>query len=250
MIKPTPKGWTDNATALEWLEHFEKHTIPRTKGLYRLLILDGHDSHVNIKFDEYCKDHHIITLCLPAHSSHLLQPLDVGCFGPLKRAYSDEINAFIKQGLNHITKEEFLIALKGACQTAMSENNAKGGFRGAGLLPHNPQIVLNKLDIKLRTPTPTSPPNLRDQWTSQTPQNHKDVLLQSTLIKGQIARHQSSSPTPIFESVESLVKGLNGIIHNATLLQAEVKGLRGLNRTLGKRRRVKRYAYGMKEHLM
>ena len=44
-IKPTSNGWTDNETGLEWLEHFDKHTRVRTKGGYRMLVLDGHESH-------------------------------------------------------------------------------------------------------------------------------------------------------------------------------------------------------------
>jgi hypothetical protein len=46
--------------------------------------------------------------------SHLLQPLDVGCFSPLKRAYSREIESLIRDHINHITKLEFLPALKAA----------------------------------------------------------------------------------------------------------------------------------------
>ena len=45
---------------------------------YRLLILDGHSSHYNWEFFDYCLNAKILPLCLPAHSTHLLQPLDVG----------------------------------------------------------------------------------------------------------------------------------------------------------------------------
>ena len=56
--------------------------------MYRLLILDGHESHLNQGFKDYCLEHKILTLCMPPHSSHILQPLDVVCFSPLKRKYS------------------------------------------------------------------------------------------------------------------------------------------------------------------
>lgn len=42
---------------------------------------------MNPEFDQYCLNHSIILLCMPPHSSHLLQPLDVGCFATLKRSY-------------------------------------------------------------------------------------------------------------------------------------------------------------------
>ena len=75
-----------------------------------MLVIDGHESHMSVEFDTFCKDHKIITISLPPHSSHLLQPLDVGCFNPLKTAYGKEIENFIKSYITHITKTEFLIA--------------------------------------------------------------------------------------------------------------------------------------------
>jgi hypothetical protein len=40
----------------------------------------------------------------------------------------------------------------------MTTENIKAGFHNANLLPYDPQAVLSKLDIKLRTPTPTGSP--------------------------------------------------------------------------------------------
>ena len=85
-IKPTSNGWTDNETGLEWLKYFDKHTRTRTKGVYRMLVLDGHESHQSADFEAYCKGHGIITVSLPPHSSHLTQPLDIRFFSVLKRA--------------------------------------------------------------------------------------------------------------------------------------------------------------------
>jgi hypothetical protein len=81
-------GWTNNALGLEWLKHFDVFTKTRQVGTYRLLILDGYKSHVNQDFKDYCLEQKILTLCMPAHSSHILQPLDVVCFSPLKLKYS------------------------------------------------------------------------------------------------------------------------------------------------------------------
>jgi hypothetical protein len=73
VITVSENGWTDNELGLKWLQEvFQPYTAPRTKGVYRLLILDGHGSHVTPAFDLYCNKHSIITLCMPAHSSYLL----------------------------------------------------------------------------------------------------------------------------------------------------------------------------------
>jgi hypothetical protein len=88
-IKLTNNGWTNNETSLEWLKHFDKHTAARVLGPYRMLMLDGHESHESVSFREYCKSNNIITLVtlgFPAHSYLITQPLDVGCFSVLKRA--------------------------------------------------------------------------------------------------------------------------------------------------------------------
>lgn len=52
-----------------------------------IVIFDGHGSHHTSQFSQFCPDNHILTFCMPLYSSHILQPLDVTCFGPLKRAY-------------------------------------------------------------------------------------------------------------------------------------------------------------------
>jgi hypothetical protein len=241
VIKPTSNGWTNNETGLEWIQHFDKHTAPRAKGPYRMLILDGHESHESAVFQEYCKARNIITLGLPPHSSHLTQPLDVGCFSVLKRAYGRQIETFIKAHINHITKVEFFLAFTAAYKESMTTQNCQAGFRGAGLVPFDPQAVLSKLDVKLRTPTPSRPSTANSNfWVSQTPSNPTEALSQTTLVRNRISRHQGSSPTPLFETVKALAKGTERMAHEMTLLSAEVRTLRAANEALSKRRRAKK----------
>jgi hypothetical protein len=109
-IAVSNNGWTTNEVGVAWLQHFIQHTTQRTVGGYRLLILDGHKSHNSIRFQDICKDNNIITLCMPAHASHILQPLDVGCFSPLKRAYKKEVGALANSSINCIDKLAFLAA--------------------------------------------------------------------------------------------------------------------------------------------
>jgi hypothetical protein len=241
VIKTTNNGWTNNETGLEWLKHFDKHTASRAKGLYRMLVLDGHESHESIEFQDYCKSHNIITLGLPPHSSHITQPLDVGCFSVLKRMYGRQIEGLMKAHIHHITKVEFLTAFRIAYLQSITVYNSQAGFRGAGLIPFDPQAVISKLDVKLRTPTPTSPTSAEtDPWVSQTPRNPTDALSQTSLVRNRIACYQGSSPSSLFSTVAALAKGTEILAHEMTLISAEVRTLRAANEALSKRRRAKK----------
>ncbi|KAF4310584.1 putative transposase [Botryosphaeria dothidea] len=153
-IRVSDNGWTTNELSLEWLKHFDKHIKDRTKGAYRLLIIDGYESHRSAKFDEFCEQKKIITLYMPAHLSHLLQPLDVGCFSPLKNAYGKQIESLMRAMHTHIAKEDFLPAFRIAFAAAFIRANIQGGFRRVGVAPYNPEAVISKLNVRLRTPTP------------------------------------------------------------------------------------------------
>lgn len=122
---------------LEWITHFDKHSKIRSSGAYRLLMLDGHGSHHSTDFEIFCEENKIITLFMPAHSSHILQPLDVGCFGPLKLDYRPQIEGLMRSQITHITKVDFLPAFYAAFQLAMTENNIKAGFQGTGIIPYD-----------------------------------------------------------------------------------------------------------------
>ncbi|KAI7759588.1 hypothetical protein LZL87_014382 [Fusarium oxysporum] len=64
VIATSQNGWTNNELGLEWLKHFDRSTTNRSTGPYRLLILDGHESHHSANFERYCEENKIITLCL------------------------------------------------------------------------------------------------------------------------------------------------------------------------------------------
>jgi hypothetical protein len=50
-------------------------------------MLNGHESYYSVNFKLYYKENDIIILYMPAYLSYILQPLNVGCFSPLKKAY-------------------------------------------------------------------------------------------------------------------------------------------------------------------
>ena len=199
---------------------FEPYSRNHSVGAKQLLILDGHSSHLITGFDAFCKGNGIICLCMPAHSSHLLQPLDVGVFGPLKHAYGKLVEAMMRGGNNHIDKTDFLSLYPSACNNVFTRDNIYGGFAGAGLKPLDKERVLLKITFQLHTPTP--PPSLDGEGsissTFQTPQNthqldHKFQSLQRSLNK---KRRLSSSPVSHLQHLEKAAQtamNMNLLLH-------------------------------------
>jgi hypothetical protein len=83
---------------------------------------------------------------MPPHSSHLLQPLDVGCFSPLKTAFSKLNQDLIRNHIFHVTKVDFITAFKQAFLASFTQANVQAGFRGSGLHPFDPEAVVFHLD--------------------------------------------------------------------------------------------------------
>lgn len=121
------------------------------------------------------------------HLTHLiyssLLSLDVSCFTPLKRAYSREIESLVQHQINHITKLEFLLAIKAAYDRSSTLGNIQSTFRGAGLVPLHPDVVLSKLNVQLRTPTPPAALIDAAYWKARTLSNVYELEAQSTLIR-------------------------------------------------------------------
>lgn len=132
----TNRGWTSDEIAVEWLQ---KVFIPETKpqaGERRLLLVDGHGSHCTDEFLIECYLNNIFIVFLPAHSSHVLQPLDVAVFGPVKRFYTRELgnrpNDFESlPTANRIFLECYSIAR----EAGISSKNIRAGWAGSGMWP-------------------------------------------------------------------------------------------------------------------
>ena len=228
----SPNGWTSDEIGLRWLEKlFIPLTSSRVKGRYRLLILDGHGSHLTINFDEICEKNNIIPICMPPHSSHLLQPLDIGCFAVLKRSYGRLVETKMRLGINHIDKLDFLEAYPYARIEAYKSETIKNSFAAAGLVPFCPDRVLSKLNICLRTPTPPVSRGSESSrnFTPKTPFTEKQLRRQASSIKALLRTGSRSPPSPSNRAINQLVKGCQLALQSATILAKENSELRAAN---------------------
>ena len=151
------KGWTDDSLGYEYISrHFIKFAHPPTTPNHtRLIILDGHSSHINWDFCMFGLEHNIILLCLPAHSTHLLQPLDVAVFSPLQHFYGLAVDDFCRHQGGGIHKAVFWPLLKKARSEAITSDNILAGFGACGLIPFCQKVVLDRLQFSTASSTKT-----------------------------------------------------------------------------------------------
>uniref|UniRef100_A0A093ULC9 Tigger transposable element-derived protein 2 n=2 Tax=Talaromyces marneffei PM1 TaxID=1077442 RepID=A0A093ULC9_TALMA len=227
-INISDNGWTTDQIGLEWLKtHFIPYISGRTRGKYRMLILDGHGSHLTAEFDRTCTENNIIPICMPPHSLHLLQPLDVGCFAVLKRHYGQQVEQRMRDGFNHIDKLDFLMAFPKARTEAYKARTIQNSFVATGLVPFNPDRVIQQLNIRLKTPTP--PPSRSSNTQSsclQTPQNIRQFVRQTTTIKRRISEHTGSPNQGINQAIIRMSKAYETTMHDLLLIRKENYDLR------------------------
>jgi hypothetical protein len=146
----SPNGWTNDKLGLAWLRQvFDRYTKKKASNgrQWRLLIIDGHGSHVNMNFLDWCDKHRILVAVYPPHTTHRLQPLDVSLFAPLATYYSDSLEQFVHTtaGISSLGKRDFFTLFWPAYIKAFTASNIESGWRKTGLFPWDPNIVLSKL---------------------------------------------------------------------------------------------------------
>jgi hypothetical protein len=151
-------GWTSNNIAVEWLERiFLVDTVPKNS-IGRILILDGHGSHISVDFLYTCKMNNIHLLFLPAHSSHVLQPLDLSCFSPIKARYRQQIADLASlDDSAKIKKHRFIEYYHRAREESLTERVIRGGWKASGIAPFNPEKAYASSQVKGKPITPPRP---------------------------------------------------------------------------------------------
>ena len=90
-------------------------------------------------------ENNIILCRIPSHTSHKLQPCDIGVFSPLKAAYREQVERLYRGGANTVGKEHFTSLYSPAREQALTSSNIRSGWIKAGLYPFNPDRVLRDM---------------------------------------------------------------------------------------------------------
>ena len=139
MYSVSDSGWMEKENYHCW---FKKMFLPATSHLREtgavILFFDGHYSHISIQLIKLSQESNVHLMLLPSNTTHVLQPLDVGVYGPLKQAWKKILaqHKFNTRAAN-IGKEDFPMLLAQLWEASFKPSHLVGGFRETGLFPLN-----------------------------------------------------------------------------------------------------------------
>ena len=94
-----------------------------------MLILDGHGSHISLKIVTCARENDTLIFCLPPHTTHILQSLDVSVF----RAWSQVLKIYKTEICQAVTKKSFPSLLKKLWENSVFPEHLVSGFRATGI---------------------------------------------------------------------------------------------------------------------
>ena len=95
-------------------------------------------SHINLETAKYAKKEEILLYCLPPHTTHVLQPCDVGFFRPMK---NKAVGNHICTQSETVDKYYFARVFKKAWDDTIKLSTLMNSFKGAGICPLNRNAI-------------------------------------------------------------------------------------------------------------
>ena len=133
-------GWMNAELFNGWLTHHFSKSIPPARPV--VLLLDGHSSHINLETSKYARKEGILLYCLPPHTSHALQPCDVGFFKPLKSSWNKCVSDYMCQNSGEsVTKYTFARVFSQAWTESLKPATLINSFKGSGICPLNRNAI-------------------------------------------------------------------------------------------------------------
>ncbi|PWW73265.1 hypothetical protein C7212DRAFT_217366, partial [Tuber magnatum] len=102
-------------------------TVQKVRNRYRLLLFDGHCSHINLIFLDFCISQKINPYSLSPHATHQLQPLDI--------CISSSHKQHFKRYEYRVSKKNFYEIPMIARRAFFIPSNIQSRFRNPGLIP-------------------------------------------------------------------------------------------------------------------
>ena len=92
-----------------------------------------------VDFLWHCKQNKVCVVFEPPHTSHILQPLDLACFSPLKTKYRRLLNQLSSlSDRAPVKKRNFITCYSEARDSRLTDRQIRSGWSAADLKPWNP----------------------------------------------------------------------------------------------------------------
>ena len=206
VLAVSPTGYSNDRLAYDWLLHFDTYSSRRQRGVWRAIILDGFGSHYTYKFHSFAQQMRIDLFVLPPHSTHLTQPLDVGCFQPFKHYHAEAVDAAVRLGSSNFDRLDFLAAFNWIRSQTFTTSTITLAFKKTGFVPYNPEVVLEKVRNLPRAATPP-PDSQHPPVLAVTPHSAKDVIKYGEWFQELLAKQAFVIPEGMRKPLAQFVKG-------------------------------------------
>lgn len=142
-IRRSPKsGWMFSCLFYEWVTNvFEPWLTTNSIERPAFLFLDGHQSHLTMELSDFCVEKQIEIIPLYPNATHIMQPLDVAVFKPLKDKWKKLVrNWRFDHAGERLLKTDFPALLSTALDE-VTDDVVRSGFVATGLCPFNPDVI-------------------------------------------------------------------------------------------------------------
>ncbi|RKK60603.1 hypothetical protein BFJ69_g17208 [Fusarium oxysporum] len=189
-------------------------TIQEEGPVWRLLVIDGFAGHGSFAFREYCMKFNILVAFLLPHSTHILQPMDVGVFQYLKNAHQRKLREELRKGKLTFNRRDFAGAFQEIFNEGFTAAHIISGFEKSGIFPPSDRPAVEYLlRKKLKTKKTVDP-----AFISLLPSETRFSTASATAQRVRDRYHDIlSSPT-----LQGL-KHVQNIVHEAILLEDHIK---------------------------
>lgn len=142
-LSKSEKGWITGEVFFEYIANvFHPWLIENNIKLPIILFLDGHKSHLTLHLSTFCDQSGIIIVALKPNATHVIQPLDVSVFGPLKKKWAKAVHSWkLANKVLAVNKLEVPKLLDHILFEELDKTTITNGFKRCGLFPFDSSAV-------------------------------------------------------------------------------------------------------------
>lgn len=129
-------GYMTSKIMIQYMKFFRKTLDERGNDATVVYFFDRHASHMDLELAKECRENRIVTIGLYPNSTRIIQPLDVGLFGAIKKSYKSEV---VRWSREHPDEQysvcDIASIVKIVNERVATTDTLKNSFRKCGIYP-------------------------------------------------------------------------------------------------------------------